>query len=391
MKMMKRVFSIVLCFAMLSVCSVGASAESLSANAIMQRNYESTDGYTKLFETFELNGSTANPAYPEAYGGAYIDDSGNLVVQSVESSANMAREATIFTNESLSEVTGLQTVEIETVEYSYNQLVIANNEIGEHITKVTEAGAVSGEVKKSEVGTFKGEIVQTAIDAKNNTVVVWLDDISADSIESFRKEIYDAPYLTFELAVDERPTYQTAYEAGGGLVNSIGSIGFPATFGSYSGFVTAWHCSKTGTNYINGQAYGTRVDGSLTYDYAFIHQTNYTDTVSRGLYDTTKTLKTYTYSFLVQGSEVGRTGYITGYRTGKVTYTGVYNNLGDDLMATDCGAYGGDSGGPYFGSPSSATPSIAGIHIGGYNDTSINTTYFRGFSYLFDAGYRIKP
>ena len=58
-------------------------------------------------------------------------------------------------------------------------------------------------------------------------------------------------------------------------------------------------------------------------------------------------------------------------------------------METDCGSVGGDSGGPYFGSPSASQPNIAGIHIGGYSDVSIKTTYFRGLSYLFDAGYRI--
>ena len=389
MKMMKRVLVATLSVAMLFVCTVGTSAVSLSVEAIKQRNYESTDGYTKLFETFELNGSTANPAYPEEYGGAYIDDSGILVVQSVEQSANMSRGATMFTKASLSEVTGLQTVKTATVEYSYNQLVTANNAIGAHITKGTEASAASGVERIAEGKTFTGEIVQTAIDAKNNTVVVWLDDISADSIKAFREEIYDAPYLAFELASEERPTYQTAYESGKGWVNDIGSIGFPATFGSYSGFVTAWHCTTSGTNYINDQEYGTRIDGSSTLDYAFIRQTNYTDSVSRGLYDTTKSLYSGGYAFLVQGSEVGRTGYSSGYSTGKVKYTGVNNILGDDLMETDCGSVGGDSGGPYFGSPSASQPNIAGIHIGGYSDASLKTTYFRGLSYLFDAGYRI--
>ena len=386
-KIMKRVYAIVLFVTMLFTGVIGVSAESLSAEAIRQRNYESTNGYTKLFETFELNGSTANPAYPEEYGGAYIDDNGNLVVQCVEVSANMTRGVTMFTKAALSEVTELQTVKTETVQYSYNQLVIANNAIGEHIVKVTEESAVSEKARKLEVGTFKGEIVQTAIDAKNNTVVVWLDNVSADSIKAFRKEIYDAPYLVFELASDERPTLQKTYEAGDGLVNSKGSIGFPATFGSYSGFVTAWHCSIPGMNYVNGQVYGTRVDGSSTYDYAFIHQTNFTDTVSRGMYDTSKTLKAYSYSYVIQGSAVGRTGYTTGYSDGIVTYVGANNPLGNDLIETNCGSEGGDSGGPYFGSPSSSTPSIAGIHIGAISNT--DTTYFRGVSYLFDAGYRI--
>lgn len=143
-----------------------------------------------------------------------------------------------------------------------------------------------------------------------------------------------------------------------------------------------------GTNYINDQEYGIRTDGSSTYDYAFIRRTNYTDSVSREIYDTTKTLFSGGYEYVVQGSDVGRTGYTTGYRTGSVTYTGVNNNLGDDLIETDCGSMGGDSGGPYFGSPSYSDPLIAGIHIGGYGGTR-DETYFRGIGYMYNAGYRI--
>ena len=53
MKMMKRVIAVILGVAMLVVYSVGISAESLSVEAIWQRNHESAAGYTKLFETFE--------------------------------------------------------------------------------------------------------------------------------------------------------------------------------------------------------------------------------------------------------------------------------------------------------------------------------------------------
>lgn len=90
MKMMKRVLVATLSVAMLFVCTVGTSAVSLSVEAIKQRNYESTDGYTKLFETFELNGSTANPAYPEEYGGAYIDDICSMLDIGFDIPKNMA-------------------------------------------------------------------------------------------------------------------------------------------------------------------------------------------------------------------------------------------------------------------------------------------------------------
>jgi hypothetical protein len=86
---------------------------------------------------------------------------------------------------------------------------------------------------------------------------------------------------------------------------------------------------------------------------------------------------------------VGRTGNGSGYSTGTVLYTGVNNVLGNNLFETNCGSLGGDSGGPYFGSPSLSNPLLAGIHLGGYNDTTNKTTYFRGVEYLWNAGYWI--
>ena len=396
MKKLRRLIVICLSVAMIFVGTVGASAESISNATYLQNNYEATTGYTRMLETFDINGITADPSYPQEYGGAYINDQGNLVVQYVETSsddavvmqqgADSVSEAQAF-SDTVYEVTGLQTVLIEKVNYSYNELVETNNFIGSHITKLISSENELSTLQNTTESSFKGEIVQSAIDAKNNSVVVWLDDISQECIEDFRENICDEPYLTFKLAIG-RPILESNYESGEGWVNGIGSIGFPANYGSYSGFVTAWHCSEAGTNYINDQAYGTRLNGSSEYDYAFIRQTNYTDSITRGLYDSTKTLNAGTYAYLAQGSQVGRTGYKTGYSTGTVTYTGVNNELGNDLMETNCGSEPGDSGGPYFGSPSSSTPYVAGIHIGASTQVE-ETTFFRGISYLLSAGYSI--
>lgn len=190
--------------------------------------------------------------------------------------------------------------------------------------------------------------------------------------------------------MEERPVLQSSYESGEGWVNfGQGSIGFPATYESQSGFVTAWHCIELSTNYINDEVYGQVYSGSRDLDYAFVMQENSSISISRDIYRHTKSLTKGGYGFVGQGSEVGRTGYGSGYGDGKVTYTGVNNNLGEDLIQTDCGSMAGDSGGPYFTHPTTV-PYAAGIHIGGYNDPDNDITYFRGMSYLYDAGYRIE-
>jgi streptogrisin B len=381
MKITKKVLVALLGIAMLFSFSLTVSVFGDAASGYEKNNYEATTGFSKLFESFDLDGLTAIPSYPQTYGGAYINDEGNLVIQYT------ADDKALYSSKTwLRGITGLQEINVEQVEFSYNELVEANNIIGEYI-----ANELSESFDKKQIpadSLFKGDIVQSAIDAKNNAVVIWLDDVSILNIDIFRKTIVDKPFLKFILSAKERPCFQTTYKSGEGWIGG-GSIGFPATYNSYSGIVTAQHCTSSGTNYINGQAYGSRTLSSSTYDYAFIQQTNYTDSITRGIYDTNKTLFSGSYCTLVQGSAVGRTGISTGFSTGTVEYTGVNNLLGNDLFQTNCGSMGGDSGGPYFSSPFSSSTTIAGIHLGGYNDPDLDTTFFRGIGYLFNAGIRI--
>lgn len=383
MKPSKKILAILISIAMIfCFTSIGIAEDAISA---YERNSnEATNGYSKLFESFGLEGLTAIPSYPQAYGGAYIDDNGNLVVQYVGNKASG-----FHSRNDLQEITSLTSLTTEQVEFSYNELVSANNAIGEYIVNNQDSALEPKQIPVSS--SFKGGIFKSAIDAKNNAVIVWLEDISDSNIEAFRKTIFDAPFLKFMLASKERPTLETTYKSGDGWIGG-GSIGFPATYNSYTGLVTANHASSAGTNYINGQAYGTRELNSSLRDYAFIRQTDSTDTVTRGLYDTTKTLASGSYVYVVQGSTVGRTGRATGYSTGVVTSISVYvAGIGSDLIETNCGSDGGDSGGPYFGSPSSSSPNIAGIHIAGYGGSPTNkTTYFRGIGYLYNAGIRIQ-
>jgi hypothetical protein len=184
-----------------------------------QNNGEATVGFSKLFESFGLSLSSI-PSYPQTYGGAYINDEGHLVVQYT------AADQALYSTEAELEligINGLQSINTEQVAFSYNELVRANNVIGEYI--------VNNSPNKSQIpadSLFKGDVVQSAIDAKNNVVVVWLDDVSISNIDVFRKTIFDAPFLKFMLAPKERPSFQTTYASGEGWIGG-GSIGYPAT------------------------------------------------------------------------------------------------------------------------------------------------------------------
>ncbi len=370
------VLSLVITFGL--VTRVSASGNIASINEI--RNEKSTEGYSKLFESFGFNGLTAVPSYPKTYGGAFINDSGELVIQQL----NWDSDAS-YTVDELKAITGLESFVPMTVEYSFNELVTANNYIGRYIHNECDD---SGEkLMIPHNSSFSGQIVESSIDCINNEVLIFVEDISPKNIDIFRSDIYDAPFLRFILASKERPSLETSYKSGKGRLNQ-GSIGFPAKYNTYSGLVTAYHVSGSGTSSINGQLYGSTYSSSPSRDYAFVRQTNFTDTVTRGIHDSNKTLSGSSYSYLVQGSLVGRSGNRSGYRTGKVIRIGVNNNLGSDLLESNCGSLIGDSGGPYFGNYSSSTPSIAGIHIGGFDSLTRNT-FFRGIGYLYNHGYRI--
>ena len=387
MKILRKVLAVVLSVAMVFLGTIGTCAKEISDAVHAKRNAEATIGYTKLMDYFGTRGITIDPVYPDEYGGAYIDSNDNLVVQVVEKANTDDGD---FSFERLSEITGLQTFKIQEVKYSFNELIKARNDVGSFIPKIDLETGKLKDLPQEKASLYQSEIVETSIDQKNNSVVVLMDDISRESTDEFREIVSNAPFLKFEVASEERPALQSSYSSGSGWLNpdtTKGSIGFPATYGTHSGFVTAYHCTVGGMNTIDGWDYGTRIHGSSTLDYAFIENQGSVHTITRSLYDTTKSLSSGMYAYLAEGSDVGRTGRASGYSSGSVIRIGSNNFLNQDLILTDCGSANGDSGGPYFGSPSYPASSIAGIHIAGAS--SSNTTYCLSIGYLYDAGYRI--
>lgn len=374
---LKRLITIFL-IVVFSLLSCGITLGNVDPTA---RNFESTIGYTKLAESFGITGSEI-ASYPSDFGGAYIGDDGILVIQYVENQQALDAK---YSADNLKNLTGLSSVKVESVTYAFNDLVIAANSIGEYIENKNDDTIPQKSLAPNSA--FSGEIVKSAVSAKDNAVIIWLDDPSESNIEVFRKEVYEAPFLIFEQALKERPTQEKTYKSGEGF--GSGSIGFPAYKGSVYGFVTAYHCTSGSPVYLDGVEYGYRHYYSASKDFAFVAQTHYENSISRSLYDTTKTLSAGSYIYVVQGSSIAHTGDVSGFVTGTVTATNVtIENLGSGLFETNCSSYKGDSGGPYFSPHTSSTTNIAGIHIGGY-DGEYDITYFRGIADIYSTGIRI--
>lgn len=391
-KIRKRVCTLLLCLLVFTYFNVGAYSGEIAASTREQNNAEATQGYTRLVESFDRDGLPTEPSYPENYGGAYIDESGKLVVLYVDNIAqnsSLKEEPKQLARQQVCNITELQDVDINCVEYSYNELLTANNKIGDYIK--VQYGSQSELKKETHSDTRTDfEVVQSAIDTKNNAVVIWMNDLSYEAIQAFRESVCDEPFLVFKLATEWSVDVQASYKSGSGWVNGDGSIGFPAKRGTRSGFVTAYHCANSGVNSINGKDYGMMdTASSEEYDFAFIWKAYSADTISRSIYDTTQTLMANSYTYAIQGSSVGRSGVGSGFSSGTVQYTGVNNELGEDLIVTNCSSVGGDSGGPYFSSPSSSTPIITGIHIGIGTTSSTTYAYFRSVQYIREAGIQI--
>lgn len=199
MKQLRKIWVLILCAAL--VCLVAAylvwrTSPTLSA----ERNQEASMGYNKLMIHFGLPGTTrTNLHYPEGYGGAYIGKDDILVIQITDKAGEE------FSRKALSEIMELRLFKIRRVKHSFNELVTENNAIGSYNPWLDPE---TGKPRPKPDAYFDGKIVQNGIDTKNNSVVVWLRDISPESIEAFREYVSDAPFVKFELAVGEGPVLQ---------------------------------------------------------------------------------------------------------------------------------------------------------------------------------------
>lgn len=199
MKQRRRLIAII-CTALVCLAVIAYLVWRISPTLSAERNHEASMGYNKLMIHFGLPGTTRTKLhYPEGYGGAYIGKDDVLVIQiTKDAGEELSRKA-------LSEIMELRLFKIRRVKHSFNELVTENNAIGSYNPWLDPE---TGKLRPKPDAYFDGKIVQNGIDTKNNSVVVWLRDISPESIEAFREHVSDAPFVKFELAVGEGPVLQ---------------------------------------------------------------------------------------------------------------------------------------------------------------------------------------
>lgn len=317
----------------------------------MVKNELATKQAELLESKFEVD-TNDNIIYPDNYGGSYINENNELVVQIVDNlNNNKLNYATLKTNISLEDNT-LN----EVVKYSYNDLISVNEKIVNYFL---------------ENGVTVSNFVANYIDVYSNRVVVELKNIDSESIDKFKREVYDSEVIEFK--VGERADTTASYKVGAGFYvnakytkgNTTHHTGRYCSFGArakrngVSGYITAGHCfgymdyTTVDATIANG-TYVTR-SYSQTMDAAFV-KLNSGNTVTNNLSDVglqASMIKTTGQNYYTTGTAVGKDGSAGKYGTGLIkslSFSGVdkdgYYHSG--LTTTNITAIDGDSGGPVF-------------------------------------------
>ena len=115
--------------------------------------------------------------FPEYFGGAYINNANQLVVQIVEQYYSDKQVTKIRS------MKGLEKAQIEVVKYSYKELEDAKL----HIEKQWENSSF-----------LKDNVTMYGIDFESNSVLVGIDNMKPEIVGQFKNEISDSPIYTFE-------------------------------------------------------------------------------------------------------------------------------------------------------------------------------------------------
>lgn len=343
--------------------------EPVTANA-MDRNdvfYEeqarSIEAYNQLLDSFKTNSQARNSemstsqAYPDYYGGAYIDkETGGLVVLVVDSAP--------------AGIASLAAVDTADANVRYKSCDVSFNEIVNTVDIVT-----------SKIGVLRaqGIVIDTICDdIMSGGVIVTVRDLDA-SKESIIKDVTNCQLLTFE---NSNGTSKEEDLGGGAEIKSLNNngtstIGFAAKRGSVKGYVIAGHAGDlenegfshggTSIGIVTETAY---YDGT-TADAAFV--TSNTNFAPANILPDGSYIVDAGSDVLPIGTGVYKYGKTTGLTSGEIKAT-VASITYDDVTIEDCytatySSDSGDSGAPVMvrsGTASDGTIQykLCGIHSG---------------------------
>lgn len=305
---------------------------------------ESVRQYNQLLDGFRSRSRSASQAavYDECFGGAYLDDNGELVVLltgNIDTKRAQVQEYTVNPE-----------IMIKACRYSYDELNRVMSVMNENLGELWDRGI---------------NISSMYTDIMNNCVVIKLRGAEGDAEAEIRK-LVDTGCIVFQ-TTDEVIEYQEDDSQpdmkGGYALHNVdrgknATLGFCATRNGKKGYVTAGHfCPSIGQQVsYNGTVIGTVKQSGYypnTYaDAAFIESNGAANPTNMIMGYQCFSASTYEYpqntSILMYGIASGlQQGTIYSYNYTYVPYTpGEYTST-DHVLATYT-SQNSDSGGPVF-------------------------------------------
>ncbi len=343
---------------------------SVLSQEVQEKEDNALKKYNKLIrfwseDSVNADGTCVN--YPEFYGGAYLDEDKNLVVQ-------IANKEETF-KEYFENLVGVDGIKFRQVNNPYTKLL--------SIQKTIDSAIASGKYK---CGQF---VSLTAIDDRNNEVVLMIDSVKHNKpVSSMLLEILESTDRNIVKLLDTNDKFSVTSSLYPGdeidnSYNTFRSAGFWAynTSGEL-GIVTSPHNSLSygETIYKNGMTFGTAGIPYYTggdVDAVFVKRTSNSFQATRYVNGWGFYLAQYTTYDTIPGSTVYIRGCATGCQCGTVLYSTstihdydigstVYNC---SVVDTDRGVAHGDSGGIVAAGGNSNTRYITGIMFSGNTNT----------------------
>lgn len=295
--------------------------------------------------------SDINADFPEFYGGAYIDDDKNLVIQVTELDESVEN--------CIEDIIDIENVEFEVVEYSFARLMEEKQKIEEKAWNNSKNRVTS--------------IVGVGLDIYDNEVEVYLCDAdTAFGVYPLSENVVsDFEHISYQYVDEEDRPAEIVFP--GGEISSGGSsrsVGFWAENSSGQvGIVTAPHdtLSARDTVYVGNTAFGIAETPyfSGNVDGVFIRRTNTNFTPSRYVQGGGFSLVADATTTLPVGATTYSYGKASKYQEGiiqTITYTTSYGI--SNVVVTSAPSVAGDSGGIVAGSGTTSSRYVAGIITG---------------------------
>ena len=356
--MRKKIFCYILCITLCFTISLSTPSTPYYINAadtyslltseeleFYTRQSESINQYKTLLSSFNENNNTRNISeqiYDDNYGGAYIDEEGNLIVLQVNPSSQSVRQTkTITSNNDLT---------ILDCEYSFNELISVITTINDSLEYLLQQNII---------------ITSMYEDVYSNRVIIDVLNLTSEK-ETLIRSLINSPCMVIQnSSCREQFTSVTDLKGGDEIYNSEDSstLGFCATKQGTEGFVISGHVGdKFGeVFYSTGRNIGTVTDTAYynrsCADAAYVTKSSAVNTTNLiGIFKC-HYLASELSDFPV-GAQVSKFGIKTGITTGQILSN--YHTSYTVKDSTSVGyyfiqqatasfeVYDGDSGGPVY-------------------------------------------